>query len=448
MRDNTLRAAGGGRVLQVAGTASAGHARSHRCSARRAGTSSRRVDDPKLVGTPPRARRGAPPVRLPAAARAASARGTARQSQARLPLYKAAGLAVRRRSRRKLRAARPCLPVPVTRAERALVDGLRSRLPRRRAPAAHVQRRRRVHARVPRHRGRHVAAGARVVRVLDKSSGSTACRSRSASTTGRSSSRWRSTPWAAQHGVKLDFIQPGKPTQNAHVESLQRSASATSASRRRDSRRSPERAPRSSMWRVDYNCERPHSSLDYETPKAFGDKARRKHAAFGGGCRRHRAREVRQRRARHRDRDGVERPNRSQLTRNRWTQVGGQVTRPWTTNHDFRLPRLCSVTQRLRIVVRRFLPIRLMALHGELLSHQLSTTAAPVWENEGPVSRRLGCVIPLALLGAAFSIGGASIVYDLWSNRGVVSSSLLLVCIVGGPGLLLFARRVYRDPSF
>ena len=26
--------------------------------------------------------------------------------------------------------------------------------------------------------------------------------------------------WATQHGVKLDFIQPGKPTQNVHVESF------------------------------------------------------------------------------------------------------------------------------------------------------------------------------------------------------------------------------------
>jgi hypothetical protein len=28
------------------------------------------------------------------------------------------------------------------------------------------------------------------------------------------------------------------------------------------------------LWRVEYNCERPHSSLRYETPKAFGDRAR------------------------------------------------------------------------------------------------------------------------------------------------------------------------------
>lgn len=30
------------------------------------------------------------------------------------------------------------------------------------------------------------------------------------------------------------------------------------------------------LWRVDYNCERPHSSLDYRTPKAFGDLVRSK----------------------------------------------------------------------------------------------------------------------------------------------------------------------------
>jgi predicted ATPase len=28
-------------------------------------------------------------------------------------------------------------------------------------------------------------------------------------------------------------------------------------------------------WRVDYNCERPHSAVGYRTPKAFGDIARR-----------------------------------------------------------------------------------------------------------------------------------------------------------------------------
>jgi putative transposase len=80
--------------------------------------------------------------------------------------------------------------------------------------------------------------------------------------------------WASAHGVKLDFIQPGKPTQNAHIESFN--------GRLRDECLAQARFPTLArarveieLFRVDYNCERPHSSLDYRTPKAFGDIARR-----------------------------------------------------------------------------------------------------------------------------------------------------------------------------
>ncbi len=79
--------------------------------------------------------------------------------------------------------------------------------------------------------------------------------------------------WAHQHGVKLDFIQPGKPTQNAHVESFN--------GRFRDECLAQARFPTLAraraeieLWRVDYNCERPHSSLDCRTPKTFGDLVR------------------------------------------------------------------------------------------------------------------------------------------------------------------------------
>jgi putative transposase len=79
--------------------------------------------------------------------------------------------------------------------------------------------------------------------------------------------------WAATHGVKLDFIQPGKPTQNAHVESFN--------GRFRDECLAQAHFPTLAraraeieIWRVDYNCERPHSAIDYRTPKAFGDLAR------------------------------------------------------------------------------------------------------------------------------------------------------------------------------
>ena len=81
--------------------------------------------------------------------------------------------------------------------------------------------------------------------------------------------------WAFQHGVALHFIQPGKPVQNAHVESFN--------GRFRDECLAQAHFPTLAraraeieIWRVDYNCERPHSALGYDTPKTFGDRVRRK----------------------------------------------------------------------------------------------------------------------------------------------------------------------------
>lgn len=74
--------------------------------------------------------------------------------------------------------------------------------------------------------------------------------------------------------MKIDFIQPGKPTQNGHVESFN--------GRFRDECLAQAHFPtlprarvEIERWRVEYNYERPHSALRYETPKAFGDRARR-----------------------------------------------------------------------------------------------------------------------------------------------------------------------------
>jgi putative transposase len=81
--------------------------------------------------------------------------------------------------------------------------------------------------------------------------------------------------WAMRHGVILDFIQPGKPTQNAHVESFN--------GRFRDECLAQDRFPTLARarfeierWRIDYNTKRPHSSLGYATPKSFGDGERKK----------------------------------------------------------------------------------------------------------------------------------------------------------------------------
>ena len=74
--------------------------------------------------------------------------------------------------------------------------------------------------------------------------------------------------WAYDHGVQLQFIEPGKPIQNAHIESF-------NARRREeclnehvfvslnDARRKIE------QWRIAYNRERPHASLGNLTLEEF-----------------------------------------------------------------------------------------------------------------------------------------------------------------------------------
>lgn len=74
--------------------------------------------------------------------------------------------------------------------------------------------------------------------------------------------------WAYEHDVDLEFIQPGKPIQNAVVESFN--------GRMRDELlnqhwwRSLDEARRAiAAYREDYNHVRPHSSLGNQTPEEF-----------------------------------------------------------------------------------------------------------------------------------------------------------------------------------
>lgn len=74
--------------------------------------------------------------------------------------------------------------------------------------------------------------------------------------------------WADQRGVKLAFTQPGKPTQNAYVESFN--------GKFRDECLNDnwftslhEARMLIELWRQDYNQVRPHSSLDNLTPCEF-----------------------------------------------------------------------------------------------------------------------------------------------------------------------------------
>jgi putative transposase len=77
--------------------------------------------------------------------------------------------------------------------------------------------------------------------------------------------------WAYARGVRLDFIQPGKPVQNAFIESFNGSF--------RDECLNlhwfltlPEARRTIEDWRVDYQTERPHSALGNLTPAEFGGR--------------------------------------------------------------------------------------------------------------------------------------------------------------------------------
>jgi len=74
--------------------------------------------------------------------------------------------------------------------------------------------------------------------------------------------------WSAEKAIRLHFTQPGKPTQNGKIESLN--------GRVRDELLDPnlfrtidEVRGAAATWLVDYNTIRPHSSLGYLTPAEF-----------------------------------------------------------------------------------------------------------------------------------------------------------------------------------
>jgi len=76
--------------------------------------------------------------------------------------------------------------------------------------------------------------------------------------------------WLARAGIDTAFIEPGAPWENAYIETfngklrdelLQREIFLTVAEARH----------LADSFRVEYNCDRPHSSLGYQTPTEFAD---------------------------------------------------------------------------------------------------------------------------------------------------------------------------------
>ena len=85
--------------------------------------------------------------------------------------------------------------------------------------------------------------------------------------------------WCVERQIELVHIQPGKPTQNAHVESFH-------GRMREECLRVSwfenlfEARRKIAAWQKEYNEERPHSSLGYRTPQEFATEM----GAASDGC--------------------------------------------------------------------------------------------------------------------------------------------------------------------
>jgi putative transposase len=183
-------------------------------------------------------------------------------------IYRAAGLQVRRRRRKRLtRAERIPLPVPAQRMERwsmdftvdTLADGRGFRTLNivddftRECVAIEVDR---------------SLPGLRVTRVLDRLQATVGLPRAIVVDNGPEFAGRTLDAWAYARGVTLRFIRPGKPIENAYVESFNGKFRDESLNEHwfvsvADAKATIE------LWRVDYNTVRPHSSLDGATPNQF-----------------------------------------------------------------------------------------------------------------------------------------------------------------------------------
>jgi len=183
-------------------------------------------------------------------------------------LYRAEGLAVRRRKRK--RCARP-VPVPLVPAarinQRWAMDFMKDQLTTGRAF--------RVFNLIDEFSRKALAGdvdtslpGARVVQTLERVVDTRGTPDEVVIDNGPEFIGKALDAWAWARGVRLHFIDPGKPVQNAYIESfngrfrdecLNESWFTTVA----DARGTIE------AWWLDYNTQRPHSSLGDRTPDEF-----------------------------------------------------------------------------------------------------------------------------------------------------------------------------------
>jgi putative transposase len=183
-------------------------------------------------------------------------------------LYRAEGLAVRRKKRKRIAAGlRVVLPAPTRRNERWSMDFVHDTLASgrkfRTLNIVDDLTREALAIEVDTSLGGH-----RVVRVLERLVAVRGLPLVIVSDNGPEFTGRALDGWAYKAGVKLHFIRPGKPTENAYAESFNGKFRDECLNEHwfldlDDARTKIE------AWRVDYNEVRPHSSLANATPKEY-----------------------------------------------------------------------------------------------------------------------------------------------------------------------------------
>ena len=189
-------------------------------------------------------------------------------------LYKLEGLSVHRRQHRKrmVSIARTVLPAPTRPNERWSMDFV--------SDVTWNGRRFRIFVVVDDFTRECLAlvvdtsiSGARVARELDAIAATRGLPAMTISDNGPEFTGKALDGWAYQRGVKLHHIRPGKPVENAYVESFNGKLRNECLNQHwftdlLDARRLIEE------WRIDFNEVRPHSSLDGMTPKEYAEANR------------------------------------------------------------------------------------------------------------------------------------------------------------------------------
>lgn len=110
----------------------------------------------------------------------------------------------------------------------------------------------------------------RVIRVLDKLITERGCPANIRCDNGPEFISHKLAEWCAARKITLQFIQPGRPMQNAYIE-------RKNGSIRRELLNAylfnslAEVRVLSEEWRIDYNTERPHKSLGYLSPLRYAE---------------------------------------------------------------------------------------------------------------------------------------------------------------------------------